>query len=62
MAFLDEHDAEDLYVGVATRRDGSSGTLANCAGLTALFADIDFKSTPEAEARRRLAAFPLPPA
>jgi hypothetical protein len=51
---------EDVYVGVAARRDATSGTLANCATLSAGFTDIDFKTTPEAEARRRLAAFPFP--
>lgn len=50
-----------VYFGVATRKDGSSGTLANCCSLTTLFVDIDFKQTSEAEARRRLGEFPFPP-
>ena len=42
---------EDVYLGVATRRDARSGTLANCQHLGALFVDVDFKTTPEAEIR-----------
>jgi hypothetical protein len=49
---LDDHDAvaqfcrdrrqnQDLYFGVATRRDGRSGDLTNCRHLGALFVDID---------------------
>jgi hypothetical protein len=59
--FVTSHTNEDLYVGIATRRDVSSGKLENCRHLGALFADIDFKSTPEPEARGRLARFPLAP-
>src|SRR5262245_27240244 len=58
--FTARHKHDHVYVAVATRRDKSSGRLGNCAQLPALFIDIDFKSTPEEEARRRLAEFPLP--
>jgi len=51
----------NLYVGVAKRRDGTSGKKDNLAGLYALFTDVDFATTPEADARRRLAECPLPP-
>jgi hypothetical protein len=61
LAFLGTHWHENLYVGVATRRDHTAGTLENCVSLGALFADIDFKTTPEADAREALAVFPLPP-
>lgn len=62
LQFLAEQAAtQDCYFGVAARKDGSSGTLANCQTLGAIFADLDFKLTPEPEARRRLAEFPLPP-
>lgn len=60
-AFLARHRTHDVYFGVATRRDASSGTLTNCQALGALFIDLDFKVTPEAEARARLARCPLPP-
>jgi hypothetical protein len=48
-------------MGVATRRDASSGELKNCQHLGALFVDIDFKRTPEPAARERVARMPLPP-
>ena len=59
--FIAAHLQTHLYCGVATRFDASSGTLANCCMLSALFVDIDFKTVPEPEARRRLATFPLLP-
>jgi primase-like protein/DNA primase RepB-like protein len=60
-AFLKTWGHENLYFGVASRRDATSGRLDNCYHLRALFVDIDFKATPEAEARRQLAHAPLPP-
>jgi hypothetical protein len=53
--FLTTYDHENLYMGVATRRDSSNGKLENCLHVGALFTDIDFKSTPEPDARERLA-------
>jgi hypothetical protein len=47
----------DLYFGVAARRKEGSGNASNCGIARALFADVDFKSTPETEARARLEAF-----
>jgi hypothetical protein len=61
VAFIADHDAEDVYVGVATRRNASGGSLANCQHLGALFVDVDFKHTPEAEIRGHLAHALLPP-
>ena len=61
VAFIADHDAEDVYVGVATRRNASGGSLANCQHLGALFVDVDFKHTPEAEIRGHLAHAMLPP-
>jgi hypothetical protein len=52
---------EDLYVGVTSRRNAVGGSLGNCHELRALFVDIDFKTTPEAEARGRLDRFLLKP-
>lgn len=60
-SFIAAHAGEDLYFGVATRRDDSSGTLDNCQHLPAMFSDIDFKVMPEAEARGRLTRFRFPP-
>ncbi len=60
-AFMHAHHAENLYLGVASRRDATSGKLENCQDLAALFVDIDFKLIAEPEARRRLAECPLPP-
>lgn len=65
--FLGAHTNENLYLGVATRRDASSGELENCAELHAIFADIDFKSDvhpngiPESEGRTLIERFPLQP-
>jgi hypothetical protein len=60
--FIAQRSAEeDVYLGVATRRDASGGALAHCRHLGALFVDVDFKTTPEAEIRARLAHDPLPP-
>ncbi len=59
--FATTRASENVYVAIATRKDKSSGALINCQHLGALFVDIDFKATPEAEARPRLARFALPP-
>lgn len=60
--FANEHLSEDVYFGVASRIDESSGALDNCSKLRALFVDIDFKTFPsEIEARKRLSTFPLKP-
>jgi AAA domain/RepB DNA-primase N-terminal domain len=59
--FVSVYRRHNLYFGVATRRDASSGTFGNCLVLTALFVDIDFKKVPEAEARRLLARCLFPP-
>lgn len=59
--FISRHWHEDVYFAVATRRDRTSGALANCGTLSALFVDIDFKTTPETGARARLDRFLLKP-
>jgi hypothetical protein len=59
--FLVQHATENLYLGVATRRDATSGALTNCAHLPALFVDVDYKTQAEPEARARLARCPLTP-
>jgi hypothetical protein len=56
-----QRDHRDLFFGVATRRDARSGALTNCQHLGALFVDADFKTTPEATVRERLAQCLLPP-
>jgi hypothetical protein len=59
--FLERHAAEELFFGVASRKTTESGDLGNCQHLSALYTDIDFKITPEAQARQSLGAFQLPP-
>lgn len=59
--FLDAHRAGHCYIGVATRRDRSGGALEHCAELWTLFIDLDFNTISEADARARLATFPVPP-
>jgi len=58
--FLCQHAAENCYVGIATR-SRRSGTKEDCAELWSLYADLDFKRTPEPEVLERLARFPIPP-
>ena len=48
---------QQLYVGVATRRDTSSGTAGNLHELPAVWVDFDM---PPADVAPRLAAFPFP--
>lgn len=59
-AFLDAQVAanQNLYVGVATRRDTSSGTISNLCALPAVWAELD---RPPAEVEARLRAFPFEP-
>jgi hypothetical protein len=59
--FQKRHVDENLFFGVAMRRESGDGSLANCVEVWALWCDIDFKTLPEDEARRRLTAFPLAP-
>lgn len=58
--FLAAHRHKNLVFGVAVRRDGSGGDLANCLSLSALFVDVNFKDIHDAEARERLVRFRLP--
>ena len=59
LRFAQSHRHENVYFGVAARKDSTSGELKNCSVIRAVFADIDFKDTPEDEARHVLNAFPL---
>ena len=64
--FIEKYAAQDLdlYFGVATRMEKHGvlkGDLEHCHQLPALFTDIDFKVTAEADARKRLSEFWLPP-
>ena len=53
------------FFGVALRTRESlqtqQGNAVNCQVLTALFVDADYKHLGEAETRKRIAEFPLPP-
>jgi len=57
--FINNHPHENVYFGVAARRDKSSGRTENCSFIRAVFADIDFKDIPEPEAIIALENFPL---
>ncbi|MSO29796.1 MAG: hypothetical protein EXQ48_02485 [Acidobacteria bacterium] len=61
--FAIAHRHEHVFFGVATRRDASSGDLANCVQLGALFVDLDCHGdeTTLADAHARLTAFVSPP-
>ena len=65
--FIKETSARRMaaYFGVALRTRQAAtdkkGGAAYCQTLTALFVDADFKHLGEAETRKRLADFPIPP-
>jgi AAA domain/RepB DNA-primase N-terminal domain len=62
-AFVTAHRDDDVWFGVATRRDASSGALANCSQLSALFIDVDCHGDAQqlAVSTTRLLRFALPP-
>lgn len=55
--FMRRHANKNLFYGVASRLDASSGALANCGQLRALFVDLDFKVQGEDASRQRLWEF-----
>lgn len=59
--FIRAHPQQNIYLGIASRMKSGDGSLMSCGELHALFADIDFKTSPEPEARAKLKRFPLPP-
>jgi hypothetical protein len=59
--FVAAHTSENVYIGVAMRRRPGDGSGENCASLGALFVDLDYKRTPETDARAALARFALKP-
>jgi hypothetical protein len=58
--FTKTHHDQNIYFGVANRTEISRGDIRHCGKLWALFIDIDFKTTPEAQARVAIERFPLP--
>jgi len=60
-SFAECHSSWNVYVGVAPRKNRTERGADGCAGLYAVFADIDFKESSEVEARARLDAFALRP-
>ena len=59
--FINGHiSKENIYFGCATR-EGRGGTKEHCREIPALWVDLDFKDTTEAEAEKKLADFKLPP-
>src|ERR1700737_4158265 len=62
--FVRAQEHENLYFGVASRveRNGElGGDIAHCGTAWALWADLDFKSTPEAAARKIIETCPTAP-
>lgn len=60
--FVEQHSSDNIYLGISTRKDDSSGGLHNCSTVRALWADIDFKDFPSPEAAKlQLDAFPMRP-
>lgn len=59
-AFLTQHARANVFFGVANRK-GNSGKLEQCLTVGALWADIDFKTVSEEEARELAMAFAIPP-
>jgi len=51
----------NLWYGVGLRKERGSGKKKDVALVPALFVDIDFKNTPEEQARKALKEFPLKP-
>ena len=65
-AFASRYSDRNIFFGVAPRLSADVRSAAGCGTLRALFVDLDFKdfagfTDPEAEARKRLKAFPLAP-
>jgi len=60
-AFAADHRNENVYIGIASRKDAAGGGVKQCVELHAIWIDVDYKTTAEAEAREKVAAFPLPP-
>jgi len=59
--FCRQHSDQNIFFGVAARQSAGDGSLVNCGALGALFVDLDFKGTPEAEARAKLDRFLIKP-
>lgn len=59
--FVKAHARENLYHGVATRRDSSSGGGDNCLHLGAVFTDIDGQHVDLAKAYAEVCGAPCPP-
>lgn len=58
--FCQDNEGQNLYFGVATR-DGKGGTKGNVVSIPCVWADIDFKNTPEEEFKKKLKTFPFKP-
>ncbi len=62
LQFIERNQDQDIYFGVAARKDASSGRMNNCSTVRAIYVDIDFKDfdSPD-EARNQLDNFSLTP-
>lgn len=58
-----KHKELDLFFGVSTRKDETSGTKENCQYIPGLWVDVDFKTngTTKEELNTRIAESPLKP-
>jgi putative DNA primase/helicase len=60
--FIKENPNENIFFGVAARKDSTSGRLENCSTVRAVFVDLDFKAFTNVQAAwMRLEEFPLQP-
>lgn len=59
-AWVKTHSDHDVFWGVATRKDTTSGELRNCQDLPAVWVDVDDKDRPSAEILERRASLPFP--
>ncbi len=58
--FCQDNKELNIYFGVATR-DGKRGKKENVVSIPCVWADIDFKDTPEDKFNKKLKAFPFKP-
>ena len=60
-SFVAAHPREDIYHGVCGRRMPTNGRAENLSTTRAIWADVDFSTTPARHLRARLGALPCPP-
>ena len=58
--FVEEHADQNTFFGVATR-EGGKGKKENCREVSALWVDVDFKTTSPQELKRKLSGLAIRP-